>query len=75
MTGGSWQVEAFVYMDGQKIGELKKKVTINAEEQLEEAEKQMRQYLFEKYAKKYDEHQLAKLKIEVTYEIAKSVGP
>lgn len=73
--GKPWVVEGSLWKCGKRVRHIKKTVTIGSEEELEKAEKEIRDNLYEQATKAYDKTGMTDVKIEVQSEVEKSVGP
>ncbi len=67
-VGRPWIVEGSVYKGSKRVKHIKKTVTISSEEELEAAEKELRDRLYERAIRQYGD-KIQDLHIEVTSNI------
>lgn len=73
--GRPWVIEGSIWKAGKRVRHVKKTVTIGSEEELEKAEKEVRDSLYDQATRAYDRTGMSDIKIEVDSEVEKSVGP
>lgn len=73
--GKPWLITGSVWKHGRRVRHVKKTVTIGCEQELEAAEKELRDSLYEQTTKTYAASDMSDVKIEVESEVEKSVGP
>lgn len=71
----TWRVTGSVWEAGTRIKSVEKTVTITSEEELEAAEREMRNSLYEDSCASMKKMEYKGFRIEVDSEIEKSVGP